>query len=110
MAHPFDDEVAQVAAHALERPARQLRAGGLDVKTDFQWSSAAPSCIAAEARSLQAGLVVMSTYLPTGAARTLIGSVTMGVINRAPCPVLVVPPEAVAGGVNDPLEACVSGR
>ncbi len=110
VAHPFDNEVAQTAANALDRPARLLRGHGLDVKTAFQWSSAPAACIAAEARSLQAGLILMSSYIPTGAARTLIGSVTMGVIHRAPCPVLVCPPEAVAGGVNDPLETCVSGQ
>jgi hypothetical protein len=43
-------------------------------------------------------------------ARTFLGSVTMGVIHWATCPVLVCPPEALPGGVNDPREICVTGQ
>ncbi len=110
VAHPFDNEVAQHAEHALERPRAELKAHGVEAHMDFQWASNAPACICAESRTIGAALIVMPTFLPTGLSRTLIGSVTMGVIHRAPCPVLVCPPETLEGGSNDPLEVCISGQ
>ena len=110
VAHPFDNEVAQHAEHALERPRAELKAHGVEAQTDFKWASNAPACICAETRSIGAALIVMPTFLPKGISRTLVGSVTMGVIHRAPCPVLVCPPETLEGGSNDPLEVCVSGQ
>ena len=44
------------------------------------------------ARELPASLLALTTHARTGAARTVVGSVTMDVVRHAPCPVLVVGP------------------
>jgi nucleotide-binding universal stress UspA family protein len=45
------------------------------------------------AEALPAALVAMTTHTRTGLTRFMVGSVTMGVLNSAPCPVLVTRPE-----------------
>ena len=102
VAHPFDNEVAQHAEHALERPRAELKAHGVEAKIDFKWASNAPACICAETRSIGAALIVMPTFLPKGISRTLVGSVTMGVIHRAPCPVPGVPARDAGGRFERP--------
>ncbi len=109
IAHPFDNEVAQHAEHVLERPERELRAQGLEPRTDFQWASNVPASIAGQARVIGASLILMSSYVPTGVARTLLGSVTMGVIHRAPCPVLVCPPDVLSGPISDQVPLVGTG-
>ncbi|HEX3627008.1 MAG TPA: universal stress protein [Verrucomicrobiae bacterium] len=46
--------------------------------------------IAAEAKILDADLIVISTHGRTGRARALVGSVAENLVQLAPCPVLVV--------------------
>lgn len=93
VAHPFDTEVAHEGDHALERARARLADMGVTAKIDFQFASNAAGSIDAQAKNLGAALIVMSSYVHPGLARTLLGSVTMGVIHDAPCPVLVCPPE-----------------
>ena len=97
VAHPFDTEVAHEADHALDRARSRLADLGVPAKIDFQFASNAAGAIDAQARNLGAALIVMSSYVHPGLARTLLGSVTMGVIHDAPCPVLVCPPEPSPG-------------
>jgi nucleotide-binding universal stress UspA family protein len=44
------------------------------------------------ARSLPAGVIAMATHGRTGLARVVAGSVAMGVVRHAPCPVLLLRP------------------
>jgi len=97
VAHPFDTEVAHDADHALDRARARLADLGFTAKIDFQFASNAAGAIDAQAKNLGAALIVMSSYVHPGLARTLLGSVTMGVIHDAPCPVLVCPPDLGTG-------------
>jgi nucleotide-binding universal stress UspA family protein len=97
VAHPFDTEVAHDLDHALDRARARLADLGITAKIDFQFASNATVTIDSQARHLGAALIVMSSYVHPGLARTLLGSVTMGVIHDAPCPVLVCPPELGSG-------------
>jgi nucleotide-binding universal stress UspA family protein len=45
------------------------------------------------AEALPGALLAMTTHTRTGLTRFMVGSVTMGVLNSAPCPVLVTRPE-----------------
>ncbi len=53
----------------------------------------APKSIVALAEELASGLLVIGTHGRSGLGGWLIGSVADAVVRRAPCPVLVVPPE-----------------
>ena len=97
VAHPFDTEAAANMTHSLDRARAQFEALGVSVKLDFQFSSDAAVAIAGQAGHLDASLIVMSSFVNPGLARALLGSVTMHVIHRAPCPVLVCPPDLAAG-------------
>jgi len=55
--------------------------------------------IAAVARRIGAGLIVMATHGRTGWARVRLGSVTEQTLRRARCPVLSLRPEAMRSGV-----------
>lgn len=90
--HAFDTETAQHLDTALTGAQNRLRDLGVEAKTDYQFSSNAPAAIAEQARLVGTALIVMSSRVNPGAARTLLGSVTQGVIHHAPCPVLVCPP------------------
>lgn len=52
----------------------------------------AAEAIATYADDIKASLIVMATHGETGVHRLVAGSVTMAVVHRAPCPVLVVRP------------------
>jgi nucleotide-binding universal stress UspA family protein len=53
-------------------------------------SSYPAGALADLAESLAVGLVAMNSHARTGVARIALGSVTMGVVGMARCPVLVV--------------------
>ena len=97
VAHPFDTEVAHDADHALDRARSRMAELGITAKIDFQFASNAAGAIDSQAKNLGAALIVMSSYVHPGLARTLLGSVTMGVIHDAPCPVLVCPAQLGPG-------------
>ncbi len=94
--HPFDNETAQHLDSALTTAQSRLRELGVEAKIDYQFGSNAPASIAEQARLLGAALIVMSSRVSPGTARTLLGSVTQGVIHHAPCPVLVCSPSPVS--------------
>jgi len=89
--HPFDSEMSQHLDTALVGAQTRLRDLGVDAKTDFQFASNAAVAIDQQARGLGAALIMMSSYVHPGMARTLLGSVTMQVVHSAPCPVLICP-------------------
>jgi len=89
--HPFDSEMSQHLDTALTGAQARLRDLGVDAKTDCQFASNAAVAIDQEARGLGASLIMMSSYVHPGMARTLLGSVTMQVVHGAPCPVLICP-------------------
>ena len=90
--HPFDNETTRHLGADLAVAQERMRALGVEAKTDIAFGSNPPQTIAQEARQLGAALIMMSSRVHPGPARTLLGSVTMGVIHHAPCPVLVCPP------------------
>ena len=53
-------------------------------------------CILDQARTLPADLIVIGTHGQSGFERLLLGSVTEKVLRKASCPVMTVPPHAVA--------------
>jgi nucleotide-binding universal stress UspA family protein len=58
----------------------------------------------------QVGLIVVGTHGRTGFSRALLGSVAERVVRTAPCPVLTVPPPAVAADVHGPSVVTSSSR
>jgi nucleotide-binding universal stress UspA family protein len=71
-------------------------AGGRDSRIQVLHGADTAGSIAAFAERLPAALIAMATHGRSGLARTLIGSVSAGVVRQAPCPVLLVrPPSAV---------------
>ena len=92
VAHPFDREVVDAGGGSAEHARWQLEQLGVRAEANFQVGPDPAAAIAKLARRIEASLIVMSSYIHPGVARTLLGSVTMQVIHRAPCPVLVCPP------------------
>ena len=84
--HPLDTVTNEDVLDAI---AGKAEAEGLRVRTNFIRSSYPAGALADLADSLDAGLVAMSSHARTGAARLAVGSVTMGVVGMAGCPVLV---------------------
>ena len=62
---------------------------GRTVQHDVLHSSSAARAISAFADEKKATMIAMSTHGATGLRRVALGSVTMAVVHRAPCPVLV---------------------
>jgi nucleotide-binding universal stress UspA family protein len=85
--HPLDtappDPVLGVIAGKVE-------AEGLRVQTTVVRSSYPAGALAYLAESLDIGLIAMNSHGRSGVARVALGSVTMGVVGMARCPVLVV--------------------
>ncbi len=90
IAHPLDVETATHPAALLDPVVEQVRAEGVEAVGELYRSSYATGAIADAAQATGAVLVAMSTHGRTGLARVAVGSVTMGVLNTASCPVLVV--------------------
>ena len=70
----------------------RLRGEGLEV-TALAIQGPTVDTIIAEANKLQADLIILGSHGHGALFRTLMGSVSEGVLHRAPCPVLIVPPE-----------------
>jgi nucleotide-binding universal stress UspA family protein len=83
--------VEQSADQQLKELAEELRQRGVAV----EWrrlTGPAISEIIAEATSLPADYIVIGSHGHTAIYDLVIGSTASGVIKRAPCPVIVVPP------------------
>jgi nucleotide-binding universal stress UspA family protein len=68
--------------------------------------------VAQLASDLEAALIVVGTHGRRGVRRVLIGSIAEGVVRLAPCPVLVVRPNASAElpKIEAPCAACIARR
>jgi nucleotide-binding universal stress UspA family protein len=76
------------AAH-LYRAAHELKDMGMNVNWDTLHGDDAAAAIIDFVETLSSPLLAMTTHGRTGLARITAGSVTMSVVHRAPCPVLV---------------------
>jgi len=92
--HPLDVPPADGEDAMLSRLAARVTAEGVRVHTEVATSTYVAGSLADVAETPPAALVVMATHARTALARVVLGSVTMGVVHLAPCPVLVVPPSA----------------
>ena len=85
--HPLDTAPPEAVLGVI---ADQIEAEGLRVRPSVVRSSYPAGPLADLAESLDVGLVAMNSHARTGVARFALGSVTMGVVGMARCPVLVV--------------------
>lgn len=92
VAHPLDVTAAGASEAVLEPLADIARAEGVPVHVQALRSSYAAGTLVDVAESPPATLMVMAAHGRKGVVRAALGSVTMAVLNVAPCPVLVVPP------------------
>jgi nucleotide-binding universal stress UspA family protein len=81
----------------LEKLAARLDAGGTDTRVQVLHGADTGRSITALAERVPAAMIAMATHGKTGLTRTLMGSVSSAVVRQAPCPVLLVRPEAGEG-------------
>jgi len=86
------DLTAAAAGDVLESAYVRQIADRLGGSFDVLHGSHPHEAIVGFARSLPAGVITMATHGKTGLARVVAGSVAMGVVRHAPCPVLLVRP------------------
>jgi nucleotide-binding universal stress UspA family protein len=77
----------------LNRVADELRKSGYTVHVTIETGTPADVVIETARKHPQIDTIVMSTHGRSGLTRWLLGSVTIKVLNAAPCPVYVIPPE-----------------
>jgi nucleotide-binding universal stress UspA family protein len=97
---PSDAPTEFEAAH-LHRAARELKDRGVSVNWDTLHGHDAVAAIIDFVATRSSPLLAMTTHGRTGVARIVAGSVTVSVVHRAPCPVLVTRSHAVATGIHD---------
>ena len=85
----FDADMLAAARKELTRIAGQQTAAGVDTEPIVTMGSPAREIIET-ARQLPADLIIISTHGRTGLGHVFLGSVAEHVVQRAPCPVLVV--------------------
>ena len=90
--HPLDVESIQAPYRFLDTVVERLRPELPSVKACALWSSHAQGEILHLARSLSVSMIAMGTHGRSGLARVALGSVAMGVVHQARCPVLTVRP------------------
>jgi len=71
-----------------------LVSAGVKVKTEVLEANWTPSSITEYAQKNGMDLIVMSTHGYSGFKRMMLGSVSHGVLNQSPVPVLLIRPEA----------------
>jgi len=77
------------AQEHLDKLARELRSGGLNVETVAR-EGYPPEVIVSEAERVGADLIAMGTHGRSGLAHLLLGSTAERVVQKAPCPVMTV--------------------
>ncbi len=87
--HPLDVEDAERPEYLFTDLEAAVARTGLVPHASLLRSSYPAGAIADAAEVLPASMIVMATLGRTGLERAVVGSVTMGVLNLAPCPVLV---------------------
>jgi nucleotide-binding universal stress UspA family protein len=88
---PPPPDILDEIERRLDALGDKVRAAGVDPLTTSLEGKAADE-IAAYARRVAAELIVMGTHGRTGIRKALLGSVAEQVLQKARCPVLVVPP------------------
>jgi nucleotide-binding universal stress UspA family protein len=90
----FKETIVTSEKHAARRLAdlrETLRAKNIPNVETIQISAPARSGIVEQAKALKADYIVMGTHGHTAFYDLVIGSTTQHVINKAPCPVVIVP-------------------
>ena len=95
--HPLDLGSAHAPYRFLDRVAERLHPELPSVKVSVEWSDHVPGEILRLADTLDASMIAMGTHGRTALPRVALGSVTMQVTHRAPCPVLTVRPAHLDG-------------
>lgn len=88
----LEPDVAVPAEDVVESGYVRQVAERLGAEFEVLHGSHPAEAIVAFARSLPAGVIAMATHGKTGLARVVAGSVAMGVVRHAPCPVLLLRP------------------
>ena len=91
--HPLDVEGAAHPDMVLGAVAEQVECQGVAAHPVLLRSTHPAGALVDLAEEAPAALLAMTTHTRGGLARVALGSVTMGVLNSAPCPVLVTRPE-----------------
>lgn len=82
----------KAAALQLEKLAKKCERRGVKTETR-QFTGSVVATIAEQAKAVGADFIVVGSHGHTALYDVFVGSTTHGVLRRAPCPVLVVPPE-----------------
>jgi len=90
--HPLDVDGAAHPDMVLGAVAEQVDCEGVAAHPLLLRSTHPAGALVDLAEEASAALLAMTTHTRGGLARVALGSVTMGVLNSAPCPVLVVRP------------------
>ena len=96
--HPLDYEGAGFPHEVVDAIVARFVADGVDAAPAMLHGSYIAGAIADYAGDLPAALVAMNTHARGGAARIALGSVAMGTVGLAECPVLLAPREDVHVG------------
>ena len=91
----FSAEEQHRLSSDLERWVEPTRRAGVTVDVAIEPGAPIPHILAA-AKTLPADLIVMGTHGTAGFEHLVLGSVTEKVLRKASCPVLTVPPRAIA--------------
>jgi nucleotide-binding universal stress UspA family protein len=91
--HPFDEEDEAYQVVPLGPLADRIAGEGVSAYPVLLRNAHPAGALVDLAEALPAALLAMTTHTRTGLTRFMVGSVTMGVLNSAPCPVLVTRPE-----------------
>jgi nucleotide-binding universal stress UspA family protein len=89
VAHPLDIETAEHPESVFNGALHQIEAHGLVGDATLLSSSYVAGTIADHATARNAAMIAVATRGRTGVARIGLGSVAMGLVGAAPCPVLV---------------------
>jgi nucleotide-binding universal stress UspA family protein len=89
VAHPLDVETVERPEHVFEDAIHTIESEGLVADATLLSGTYRAGMIADHASIRNAAMVAVATHCRTGFARVGLGSVAMGVVSAAPCPVLV---------------------
>ena len=94
----------------IERQVEELKAEGFDAELKVNSGTAdIAELVAYAAAQVDADLIVVGTHGHGGLRSAVVGSVTRGLLHRADCPVLAIPPErGVAETARDGEKATVA--
>ncbi len=91
--YELPEEIVEEAEKVVNEVCEMAEEEGVEAEPVVVESPSIVQGIVEEARERDVDLIVMGTRGLTGVKGFVLGSTTKGVIARAPCPVLAVPPE-----------------